>query len=65
MERNKPYLANIRQKHPTIESVKKIMRQKEKKYKFIPPADYDTLVSDFLNDVEVWCMTAILEENVM
>lgn len=52
-------------KHPTVESAKKVMRQKEKKYKFVPPADYDSLVKDFLNDVEVWCMSAILEEKVM
>lgn len=50
--------------HPSTESVKKVMRQKEKKYKFVPPADYDTLVKDFLDEVEVWCMTAIIEEKV-
>lgn len=53
-------------KHPTAESAKKIMRQKEnKKYDFVPPADYDTMVKDFLDDVEIWCMSAILEEKVM
>ena len=52
--------------HPNIESAKKVMRQKENNhYDFVPPADYDNLVKDFLDDVEIWCMSAILEEKVM
>lgn len=51
--------------HPNTESVRKVMRSKEKKYTFVPAADYDALVKDFLDEVEVWCMTAILEEKVM
>ena len=52
--------------HSSTDSVRKVMRQKEGKgYKFVPPVDYDVLVKDFLDEVEVWCMTAILEEKVM
>jgi len=52
--------------HPSHDSAEKVMEQKEKaKYKFVPPSKYDTLVKDFLDDVEVWCMTAIIEEKVM
>lgn len=53
-------------KHTSLASVEKVMRQKEnKQYDFVPPADYDNMVKDFLDDVEVWCMSAILEEKVM
>jgi len=51
--------------HESTEAVRRVMRTKEKKYTFVPSADYDTLVKDFLDEVEVWCMTAILEEKVM
>lgn len=51
--------------HPTTESAKKVMRQKEnKKYNYVPAADYNTLVKDFLDEVELWCCTAILSDTV-
>ena len=52
--------------HPSTDSIRKKMREKENgSYKFVPSVDYDALVKDFLDEVEVWCMTAILEEKVM
>ena len=51
--------------HPSTASVRAVMKKKESKYNFVMAADYDTLVKDFLDEVEIWCMTAILEETVM
>lgn len=43
-----------------------LSREKERKgYKFVKPADYDRLVKDFVQEVELYCMTAILSETVM
>lgn len=53
--------------HDSLRSVNCVQKQKQDKkgYLHVPPEQYDCLVKDFLNDVEVWCATAILSENVM
>ncbi len=37
----------------------------EKRYTRVDPTDYDRLVKDFLEELEINCMTAILAETVM
>ena len=53
--------------HDSLHSVNCVQKQKQDKkgYLHVPPEQYDNLVKDFLSDVEVWCATAILSENVM
>ncbi len=42
-----------------------LQRSKERKgYKFVNPNDYDRLVQDFLVELELNCMTAILLDSV-
>lgn len=42
-----------------------LQRSKERKgYKFVDPVDYNRLVQDFLVELEINCMTAILADTV-
>lgn len=52
--------------HYSFYELKKLENQKEfkKEYKRIFSNDYDRLVKDFLNQVEIYCMTAILSDKV-
>ena len=50
-------------------NVAKLQRSKEnanpeKRYSFIDPIDYDRLVKDFVEELEIHCMTAILSDTV-
>lgn len=52
--------------HGDLYAVEKLQRQKDKKgYKFVDPANYDKLVQDFIEEVELYCMSAILADTVM
>ena len=52
--------------HESIQSISITQRQKEKKgYDHIPSTQYNILVKDFLDEVEIWCTTAILTDSVM
>ena len=52
--------------HRHLDRLLRLEKQKEtrKGYNFIRPEDYDQLVKDFLDSVEVYCMTAILSDTV-
>ena len=52
--------------HPHLDRLRNLEIQKEQRkgYKFVRPEDYDQLVKDFLDSVEVYCMTAILSDTV-
>ncbi|KKM27799.1 hypothetical protein LCGC14_1571170, partial [marine sediment metagenome] len=52
--------------HHSLHELQKTQRQKERKrgYNFVRPENYDRLVKDFLDSVEVYCMTAILSDKV-
>ena len=52
--------------HTNLPALQKLQNQKGKKgYTFVPASDYDRLVKDFIDDVEFYCMTAILGDTVM
>lgn len=40
-------------------------KSSKKGYTYVDPADYNELVEDFISDVEIWCMSAILSDQVM
>ena len=43
-----------------------LQSQKAKKgYEFVAPTDYNKLVQDFIEEVELYCMSAILADTVM
>lgn len=52
--------------HRHLDRLLKLEKQKEtrKDYNFVRPEDYDQLVKDFLDSVEIYCMTAILSDKV-
>ena len=52
--------------HSSTYRVITVQHRKEKEgYNHIVPTQYDTLVKDFIDEVEIWCTTAILEDSVM
>lgn len=52
--------------HSSEDAATKLACEKERKgYKFVAAEDYDDLVQDFVQAVELYCMTAILSETVM
>lgn len=52
--------------HDSQSAAQKLAQEKERKgYNFVSPDDYDNLVQDFVQAVELHCMTAILSETVM
>lgn len=52
--------------HSSEYAVELVQHRKEKTgYTYIPQKKYDSLVKDFLDDVEIWCTTAILSDSVM
>ncbi len=52
--------------HHSLHELQKTQRQKERKrgYNLVRPENYDRLVKDFLDSVEIHCMTAILSDKV-
>ena len=51
--------------HHSYYELEKLERQKEKKgYNFVRSENYNQLVKDFLDTVEIHCMTAILSDTV-
>lgn len=40
-------------------------KRNKKGYSTVDPINYDTLVKDFLDEVEIWCATAILADRIM
>lgn len=51
--------------HHSLHELHKLERQKERKgYNFVRPENYDRLVKDFLDQVEMYCMSAILSDTV-
>ena len=52
--------------HTSYRDLSKLQNSKEKKgYLYVAPQDYNKLVQDFLTELEINCMTAILAETVM
>ena len=53
--------------HTSIPNVERVRWEKEdrKGYCIVLPHLYDKLVKDFLQEVEIWCATAILGDEVM
>lgn len=54
-------------KHNSWYDAEKIQWQKEERngYQHVPSHRYDELVKDFLDEVEIWCTTAIISDEVM
>ncbi len=52
--------------HHSLYELQKLESEKERRkgYIFVRPEDYNQLVKDFLDKVEIYCMTAILSDKV-
>lgn len=52
--------------HHSLYELQKLEDVKERRngYSFVRPENYDRLVKDFLDQVEIYCMTAILSDKV-
>jgi len=52
--------------HENVYALHDLQGKKSRKgYNFVDPANYDDLVKDFIDEVEFYCMTAILGDTVM